>query len=195
MLVYCIRLLCDWSFHLYHHISYICYFVRSYLFLLWYSWLWWHCFVLLLEEIQFLSRFPCLSHIQVFLCEMSLVCHLKCPYSCFSSYFCFWVILVLLILMLSVLFLVAVISLSLWFSMWSLSCIDASMLSSMQVSPLPPSFLDTYTLSTSSLGCKALCNVIRFLVLWFICLCSSLIHFKNRSEYLTRGQPRYLSLL
>ena len=31
---YClsIRLLCDWSFHLYHHITYICYFVESFQF-------------------------------------------------------------------------------------------------------------------------------------------------------------------
>ena len=39
------------------------------------------------------------------------------------------------------------------------------MLSSMLASRLPPSFLDTYSLSTSSLGCNALCMVIIFLVL------------------------------
>ena len=32
-LTYCIRLLCDWSFHLYPHITYICHFLH--LFLLW----------------------------------------------------------------------------------------------------------------------------------------------------------------
>ena len=42
------------------------------------------------------------------------------------------------------------------------------MLFSMLVSPLPPSLLDTYNLSTSSLGCKALCMVINFLILWSI---------------------------
>ena len=37
-----ISLLCDWSFNLNHHIIYTCYFVGSYLFLLWYSWSLWH---------------------------------------------------------------------------------------------------------------------------------------------------------
>ena len=41
---------------------------------------------------------------------------------------------------------------------------DASTVSLMLASPLPPSFLDTYSLSTSSLGCNALCMVISFLV-------------------------------
>ena len=34
-LISCIHLLCDWSFLVYRRITYICYFVRSYLFLLW----------------------------------------------------------------------------------------------------------------------------------------------------------------
>ena len=50
-----------------------------------------------------------------------------------------------------------------------------------------PSFLDTYSLSTSFLGCNALCIVIIFLVLWSICSSSSLVHFKNCPEYVTRG--------
>ena len=33
-LIYCIRL-CDWSFRLFHHITYVCYFVISCLFFLW----------------------------------------------------------------------------------------------------------------------------------------------------------------
>ena len=33
----CICLLCDWSFHLYHHITYICYFIVSCLFFLLHS--------------------------------------------------------------------------------------------------------------------------------------------------------------
>ena len=42
--------------------------------------------------------------------------------------------------------------------MYSLNrCIEASTLSSMQASPPPSSFLDTYNLSTLSLGCSALC--------------------------------------
>ena len=58
-----------------------------------------------------LLRFPLFSQVHVFLCEMSLVSHLKHPYSCFSSHFSFLVILVLLILVSSVLFPLAVISL------------------------------------------------------------------------------------
>ena len=54
----------------------------------------------------------------------------------------------------------------------------------MLASPLPPSLLETYSLSTSSLGCKALCIVISFLVLWSICLSSSLVHLRKCLEYL-----------
>ena len=49
------RLLCDWSFRIFHHIDYICCFVASYLFLLWYDWFLRRCFVPLLEEILFPS--------------------------------------------------------------------------------------------------------------------------------------------
>ena len=59
--------------------------------------------------------------------------------------------------------------------------------SSMLASPLPPSFLETYSLSTSSLGYNALCMVISFLVLWSICLSSCLVHLRKGPEYLTRG--------
>ena len=44
-----------WWYRLYHPMTYICYFVASYLFLLWYNWSLWCCFVLLLEETCFLS--------------------------------------------------------------------------------------------------------------------------------------------
>ena len=47
-------------------------------------------------------------------------------------------------------------------------------------------FLDTFSLPTSSLECNALCMVISFLVLWSICLSSSLVHLKKSPEYLTR---------
>ena len=36
VLTYCFHL-CDWLFHLYHHITYICYSVKSCLFLLWHN--------------------------------------------------------------------------------------------------------------------------------------------------------------
>ena len=111
-----------------------------------------------------LLRFPSLSHVQVF----SLVCRLKNPYSCFFSHFCFLVNFVLLIHAFSVLSQVAVIGLPARLFMQSSSrYIVASTLSSMLVSPRPSSFLDTYSLSMSSLGCKALCIVMSFLVPWF----------------------------
>ena len=43
LLICCIRLLCDWSFRLCHRIGYICYFVESCLFSLWYDWFLWRC--------------------------------------------------------------------------------------------------------------------------------------------------------
>ena len=57
----------------------------------------------------------------------------------------------------------------------------------MLTSLLSPSFLHTYSLSTSSHGCNALCIVIGFLVLWFICLSSSLVHLRKSPENLTRS--------
>ena len=68
-----------------------------------------------------LLRFPFLSYVHVFSGEMSLVSRLKHPESCFSSHFCFLVIVVPLFLVSLVLFLVAVISLPPHFSMLSSS--------------------------------------------------------------------------
>ena len=53
-----------------------------------------------------------------------------------------------------------------------------------------PSFLDTYSLSTSSLGFKALKMVISFLMFWSICLSSFLFPLKNGPNYLPRGTAR-----
>ena len=66
-------------------------------------------------------------------------------------------------------------------------CISASTLSSMLAIHLPPHFLEIYSLSKSSLGCITLCIVPNFLVLWFICLSSSLVHLRKGPEYLTSG--------
>ena len=78
----------------------------------------WRCFFAAIrKKYSFYLKVFLLSHVQVFLWEMSLVCLLKYPYSCFSSHFCFLVIAVLLIFVLFVLFLVAVIHLSLLFFM------------------------------------------------------------------------------
>ena len=64
-----------------------------------------------------LLRFPFLSHVHVFPCEIALVSRLKRPQSYFRFHFCFLVIVVLRILVSLALFLVAVISLLPCFSM------------------------------------------------------------------------------
>ena len=98
--------------------------------------------------------------------------------------------------MLPVLFLMPVNNPPSCFSILSLSRrIYASTLSSMLPNPFPPSFLDTYSLSTSSLACNALIIVISFLVLWSICLSSSLVHFRKGLEYLTKGTAKVFILL
>ena len=118
---------------------------------------------------------------------MLLIGRLIRPWSCFPSHFCFLNFVILLSLMLSILFLIAIISPSSSFSIQLLSrCIDVSTLSSMLASLLPPSFLGTYSLSTSSLGCNALCMVISFLVLWSICLISFLVHLRKGPDYITK---------
>ena len=66
-----------------------------------------------------LSRFPFLCYVQIISYEMSLVCRLKYPYSCLSFDFCFLVIFVLGNLVSCVLFLVAIISLTLRFFLLS----------------------------------------------------------------------------
>ena len=133
-------------------------------------------------------KFPFLSHVLVLSCEMLFISRLKCPWSCFSSHFCFIVIVILLSIVLSVLFLMAVISPGSSFSMLSSSCcMDVLTLSLMLASPLPPSFFGTYSLSTSSQGCNAFFIVISFLLLWSICLSSFLVYLRKGPEYLTRG--------
>ena len=47
----------------------------------------------------------------------------------------------------------------------------------------------------SSLECKALCIVIIFLIYWSISLSSSLVPFKNGSEYLSSGTVQVFMLL
>ena len=84
---------------------------------------------------------------------ISFVCVLKYQYSCFSSYFCS----LLLLLCWSISYLRCFWSPYLVFNCMKSSSphVDASTLSSMLASPLPPSFLDIYSLSMSSHGYKA----------------------------------------
>ena len=84
-----------------------------------------------------------------------------------------------------------VISISLFFLMKSLGFrIYAFMLSLMLISLLPPSFLFML-----SLLCTRLLIDINFLVLWYICLSSSLVHFKKCPEYFTKGTGQVFILL
>ena len=108
VLIYFIRLLCDWSFRLNCHIIFICYFVASCLFFLWHSpyGVVSCCYQ---ERFSFHLKVSFFSHVQISSCEMSLICGLKYSYSCFSSHFCFLLIFILLMLVLSVLFLLAAI--------------------------------------------------------------------------------------
>ena len=82
-----------------------------------------------------------------------------------------------------VLFLVVVISLPLYFSMWSSGhCIDVSTLSSMLASLLPPSLFDTYSLSTSSFLFLAKSLMLSLYIKWLIYSCDVLslylaVHF------------------
>ena len=63
------------------------------------------------ETFSFSLEVSLLSHINVFLCDISFISGLKRPQSCFSFHFCFLFFVGLLVLMLSVWFLEAVISL------------------------------------------------------------------------------------
>ena len=127
-------------------------------------------------------RFPFFIHVQVFSCEISLICHLKYSYNCFSTHFCFLVIL-LLIIVWFVSFLVVVISLSLLFFYVvfesSYRCIDA-VFNAGESSSI---FFSWHILSLLSLVCKALSIVISFLVLWSICWSSFLLYFNYYYYY------------
>ena len=80
--------------------------------------------------------------------------------------FFFLGIVVRFILVFFVLFVVVVSGLTLFFFMLSMRChIDVS---SMLSGPLSPTFLDIYSLSMTSLGCKAYCIIMNLLVLWSI---------------------------
>ena len=78
------------------------------------------CVILRWNSVSLL-RFTFLSLVQIFSYEISFVCHLKYPYSRFSSLSSFLVIFVLLMFVLFVLFLITVISLPLHFLMKSSS--------------------------------------------------------------------------
>ena len=112
-----------------------------------------------------LLKFPFLSHVQVLSCEMLFISRLKRPWSCFPSHFCFLVFVIVIYRVVSI---VSDGRNQSWFVLFYVvfdHCMAESTLFSILARPLPPIFLDTYSLSTSSLGCNALCMVISFLVL------------------------------
>ena len=124
-----------------------------------------------------LLRFLFLSQVQVFLYEISPKCRLKCPYCGFSFHFCFLIIFVRLMLLLFILFLIAEISLSLFFFYVAFETSYRGINFN--------AFLDSYSLSASSLVCKALYILISFCSLVHLLCFSS--HFKNGLEYFMRG--------
>ena len=136
-------------------------------------------------KIYFLSKgFLSLFYVHVFSCKISssfLFLFFKYPYSCFSSHFCFLVIIVLLICCLCC-YLIAVINLSLLFYVvfeslnWCINTIFNTGESSSTLFSLKNSLSSHFTLGIVDI----------FLVLRSICWSSSPFHFKNGLEYLTR---------
>ena len=117
VLVCRIRLLCDSWFRPNYHMTYTCNSVASILFLF-VSLVFMALFCAAIRrDLVSLLKFPFHRHFLVFSCEISSVCRSKYPYSRFSFHFGFLIIIVLLIFMLSVLFLIAVIILSLLYLM------------------------------------------------------------------------------
>ena len=144
-----------------------CY-VLSFLALIWLVLMALFCATIRRDSVSLL-KFPFLIHVHVFSGTMLLVSCLKRPYSCFSSHFCFLVMIRDVSIVSgccyqssSTLFYVVLKSLN-----W---CVNAVFKAS---KTSPPFILETYNLSTSSLGCNALCMVIIFFFLWSICLSSS----------------------
>ena len=94
VLICCIRLLSDWSFRPYHHMTYNCYFVASCLLLLWYNWSLCRLFYAAIRRDSVtLLRVPFLRNLQVFSSEISFAVAWNVrtvvlfPFL-FSSYFC-----------------------------------------------------------------------------------------------------------
>ena len=113
----------------------------------------------------------------IFSCEISLVCCLKCPYSCFSSHFCFLIILFCWCLCCLYCF-CSLYSVFIWIFLCNLRVFVSMHRHYLQCWRILflLFFLDTYRLSSSSLWCKVLCIVMSFLVLWSICWSSFLAH-------------------
>ena len=82
-------------------ITYICYFfcVLSIFALIWLVLMALFCAAIRRNSVSLL-KFPFLGHVPDFLCELLFISRLKRPSSCFSSYFCFLIIVLLLVIVL-----------------------------------------------------------------------------------------------
>ena len=78
VLICCIRLLCDWSFGLCHRIAYIYCYILPILALIWLVLMALSCAAIRRDSVSLL-RFPFLSQVQVFWCEMLFIRRLKRP--------------------------------------------------------------------------------------------------------------------
>ena len=177
MIVYWIRLFCDWLFHIYYHVTYTSYFLCLVCFCFGIVFMALFCAAIRWDSASVL-RFSFLSHVLIFSCDISLACRLKRLYSSFSSrYFCPVNACV-----------VCIVSggynenSSAFVMFLSSFYFDASSLSSMLAVCFHFHFL-SHNLSTICL----LDIVISFLVLWSLTWTSSLLLFKHSSVYLTRG--------
>ena len=184
-LIYYIRLFYDWPFHLLPHNIHLLFCCLVYFCVKKLVLMALFCAAVRKDSV-FLLGFHFLSYVQVFSYVISFVCRLKYPYNCFSFHLYFLVIVILLMLVVFVLFLVAVSSLC------SFLCSLRVVLSRYRRylpcwRVFPPVFLDTYSLSISSVGYNALRIVMGFLVLSSIRWSFSRDHFKNGPEYLTKG--------
>ena len=84
-------IICDWSFRLCHRIAYIYCFVASYLFslLIWFVLMALSCAAIRRDSVSLSWRFPFLSQVQVFWCEMLFIRRLKAAIEMFSFPFLF----------------------------------------------------------------------------------------------------------
>ena len=99
-----------------HSSHLLCCYVLSILALIWLVLMAFFCAATRIYSVSLL-RFPFLTQVQVFSFEILFISRLKHPQSCFSSHFCFLIIVILLSILLSVSFLMAVISPPSCFSM------------------------------------------------------------------------------
>ena len=145
---------------------------------------------MLSEEIQFLSKgFAFLAMSKFFRVRFRLLVAWNVDTVIFLPIFCFLVIFVLLMLVWSVLFLVAVISLLLYFLLVVFESLYRCNHAFFNAGESSSSFFSWHMQSMYVIsGCKALCMVISFLVLWSICLSSSVVLFNNGPEYFTGGK-------